>query len=370
MHRAARCTARESDWWSRRSSASRRDPRSLGAIPDRILVRLCPHGLGYTWGSAPHARLRRLFAAELGIGKHADRGVGLFLDLCLARWLAAEATVGKSAAALDELEELRLGGAADRVLFAPLAGGSEQRRLDLVERFRDGGRYFVKRYRRLPAGPAGKNDLATREVARPDLQSHGYTEAFPLEVLGSGFHRVTEIELDPDAELFQVGFHLTPNSRHLTSLVISLPDRHNHDRHGGELRWRNEPIVVRMRHDQAADEPSRDAPGRTPHVFEATGCGLILHVERLGEILAEVVRCPRLDRLIVLHQRFDRVRAQRPGELFTVGFQTGEDGHRQPLFVEASVNLQDQTRLTLGVRFIDVRGVSFLPEELRRPQER
>src|SRR5438874_1557872 len=98
---------------------------------------------------------------------------------------------------------------------------------------------------------------------------------------------------------------------------------------------RNEAVVVRMRHDQTADEPGRNTPGRAPYVLETTRRGLILHVERLGEILAEVVRCPCLDRLVVLHQRFDRVRPQRPGELLTVRFQTGEDGHSQPLFVEA-----------------------------------
>ena len=125
-----------------------------------------------------------------------------------------------------------------------------------------------------------------------------------------------------------------------------------------------------MRHDQAADEPGRNTPGGAPHVFEATGRGLILHVERLGEILAEVVRCPCLDRLVVLHERFDRVGAQRSSELLTFRFQTGEDGHGQPLFVEAAINPQDQTRLTLRVRFIDVRGVPFLPQELRRSQKR
>src|SRR6266540_1800854 len=178
---------------TRNTPTFRCDPRLPAAIPDRTLVRLCPHGLRYAGGSAPHAMLRHLFTAELGIGEHPDRRVRLLFDLGLARRAAAETAVGESAAALDKVKELCLGGAADRVLLAPLAGGSEQRCLDLLERFRDGGRCSLKRYRCFPPSPAGKNDLATREVARPDLQTDWYTEAFPLEVLGAGFHRVTQI---------------------------------------------------------------------------------------------------------------------------------------------------------------------------------
>ena len=48
---------------------------------------------------------------------------------------------------------------------------------------------------------------------------------------------------------------------------------------------------------------------------------LELEVERLGEVLPEVVRRAGLQRLVVLHQRLARVRAQRAGELLALGLQ-------------------------------------------------
>src|SRR5215510_9015280 len=114
--------------------AYRSDPRLPGAIPDRTLVRLRPHGLRDAGCPAPHAGLGCLFAPELGIGQDPDRRVRLLLDLGFTRGITAEAAVRESARSLHELEELRLRGAANRVLLAPLCSGGEQARLDLIER--------------------------------------------------------------------------------------------------------------------------------------------------------------------------------------------------------------------------------------------
>src|SRR5439155_11117730 len=161
---------------------------------------------------APHAGLRHLLAAKFRIGQHADRGVGLRLDLRLAATLPAKPAVREPPAALDELEELRFGGAADRILLAPLERGGEQRRLNLVERPGYRGRSALQWDRRLPAGPSCQHDLAARQVPRADLQPHGYAKSFPFEVLRPGLHRVAEVELDAQAGFFQIGLHLRPDT--------------------------------------------------------------------------------------------------------------------------------------------------------------
>src|SRR5207244_6541797 len=63
------------------------------------------------------------------------------------------------------------------------------------DRLRHRGRRALKRHGRLATSPARENDLATREIARPDLQTDGYAEALPLEVLGAGLQVLALVEL-------------------------------------------------------------------------------------------------------------------------------------------------------------------------------
>ena len=124
-----------------------------------------------------------------------------------------------------------------------------------------------------------------------------------------------------------------------------------------------------MGHHQRADQPGRDTPGGRPDILPRAFAGLILHLERPGEVLAQVVRGPALQGLAVLHQRLDGVGAQRPRELLAVGLDPGVDGDRHLLLGEAAVDLQDEQRLLLGLRLRGVRRVTLLPEELRGAQE-
>ena len=124
-----------------------------------------------------------------------------------------------------------------------------------------------------------------------------------------------------------------------------------------------------MRHDQPADEARGHAPRCRPHVVEPARGRLELHAERLGEVLAEEVRGPRLHRLVVLHQAFECVGPHRAREALAVGLQTRQHRQREPLLLEPAVHAEDQARL--GLRFVrrGVRRVPFLPQELRGAQE-
>ena len=67
-----------------------------------------------------------------------------------------------------------------------------------------------------------------------------------------------------------------------------------------------------MGHDERADQPSRDAPGGIPDVFETAGRGLEGDLEGASEVLAQEVARPGLEGLAVLHQGFAAVGAERP----------------------------------------------------------
>jgi len=73
-------------------------------------------------------------------------------------------------------------------------------------------------------------------------------------------------------------------------------------RHPG---WQDQAVVVAVRHDQAADHPRRHPPRRRPGVLQGLVAALELNLERLGEVLPEVVRRAGLQRAAVAHQRLD-----------------------------------------------------------------
>ena len=81
---------------------------------------------------------------------------------------------------------------------------------------------------------------------------------------------------------------------HFPALLIALVDRH-HDDFGGRETWRDaQPLVVAVRHDEAAHEARARPPARVPRELGAATLRLELEVEGLREVLAEVVRRARL----------------------------------------------------------------------------
>ena len=104
-------------------------------------------------------------------------------------------------------------------------------------------------------------------------------------------------------------------------------------------------------------------------MVDPAGRRLERHVERLGEVLAEVVAGAGLEGAVVLHQRFGGVGTERAGELLGVGLEAGEHRHRHPLLHESPVHSQHLSRLRLGLGLGGVGGVPFLPEELGGAEE-
>ena len=97
---------------------------------------------------------------------------------------------------------------------------------------------------------------------------------------------------------------------------------------------------------------------------------LELDLERLCEVLPEVMRRAGLQGTAVGHQRLDRVRARSAGKLLALALLPVDDRYRQFGLGEFLVERQDLQRLFLRLGFRFVRGVPFLPQELRGAQKR
>ena len=77
-----------------------------------------------------------------------------------------------------------------------------------------------------------------------------------------------------------------------------------------------------------------------------------------------------LQRLAVLHHRFDGIRRARAGKLFLFALLAAVNRNREVLFAEVAVNAQHLHRLFLRLFGSGMDGVALLPEELGRAQER
>ncbi len=77
-----------------------------------------------------------------------------------------------------------------------------------------------------------------------------------------------------------------------------------------------------------------------------------------------------LDRLPVLHHRFDAEGLDRAGKSFALRFLPAEDRDRAMIAHEGLVDVEHALRFLARFRFALVHGVAFLPEELGRAQEK
>src|SRR5690606_2793306 len=339
---------------------------SVRACPDRLLPRLA---------AAHDAAGRRFRCPELLERKHADRRLRLFLHPRLALRRAAPAGVDEAARPIDDLPEPPVVlDAAIRVLLPPPDGRGEHRLLDRLETGPDAGQRL-----RLADGllaqllavdrTPDEDELLLRHVTRTDLDPERHALALPLVELRARRHPLPRIEVHTHAvvpeRLLRV-LRLLENER---PFLVPPIDRDDHDLVRREAGRDDQAGVVPVRHDQAADQPGRDAPRRVPRVLLGARLALELEIELTREVLAQHVRRPRLERTVVLHERLTGVRADRAGEPLRVRLPAEDRRHRHPVVHEVAIDAEHPPRLFLGLRFGRVRGVPLLPQELRSAEE-
>src|SRR3546814_2460260 len=84
---------------------------------------------------------------------------------------------------------------------------------------------------------------------------------------------------------------------------------------------------------------------------EAVAAVLVLEadIRGLGETGAQIVRRPRLQRLAVLHHRFDRIGRDGAGKTLILGLFAGDHGQRQRRSEEHTSELQSLMRISYAV---------------------
>ncbi len=202
-----------------------------------------------------------------------------------------------------------------------------------------------------------------------NLDAHGNAFDLPLAVLEARGEIVAVVDAVQETA-FPARRDAPHRLGHRRALVLVLPDRHDDDLNRRQSRRKDQAVVVRVGHDQRADQARGGAPRRSPGILLAVIGGGVLDVERAREVLAQVMARPGLQRLAVLHHRLDRVGAKRAGELFALGLEPAQHRQRHHLLHEIRVDvMQDHQRLALGVRLVGVHRVTLLPQELNRAQE-
>ena len=223
--------------------------------------------------------------------------------------------------------------------------------------------------------------LLLERVAAHDLDgvvlqvatAHGQTYGDALELvfgkLPSGLLRVVVVKLDADAQLAKSGGDAVYLFTDRGQLLGRAVDGDDDDLHGGEVWRQDEAVVVRVRHDERADEAGGDAPGRGPGVVRLAVTVDEGDVEGAAEVLSEEVRGAGLKRLTVLHHGLDGVRLEGAGEAFAGRLDAADDGHGHVVLGKVGIDALHLDRLLLGLLAGGVGRVAFLPEEFGGAKE-
>src|SRR5580658_281852 len=100
-----------------------------------------------------------------------------------------------------------------------------------------------------------------------------------------------------------------------------------------------------MSHDQGADEPGRAAPGGGEDVTERSVLVLELDAGGAGEILAEEMRGPGLERPAILHHRLDGVSLVGTGKTLAGSLRPRDHGDAHVAFDHPAIDAQHGERL-------------------------
>mmetsp|Transcript_43709 Transcript_43709/g.95592 ORF Transcript_43709/g.95592 Transcript_43709/m.95592 type:complete len:329 (-) Transcript_43709:28-1014(-) len=166
--------------------------------------------------------------------------------------------------------------------------------------------------RELVAARALDADQRARlHVARANLHAQRDAATLPLEVLRARAHRVAMVHEHAHASHLHLS-HGSVHKRHerrvvLRRLLRTLGDGHHHHLGRRNGRRQHEAGVVRVRHNERADEARAHAPRGCPHELLLVLVVLERHVKGLCKVLAEKVRGARLKGPAVLHQSLNRV---------------------------------------------------------------
>ena len=118
-----------------------------------------------------------------------------------------------------------------------------------------------------------------------------------------------------------------------------------------------------MAHDERTHQTGRHAPRRGPSVLFLVVFVDKLHIESLTEVLTEEVRRTALQRLAVLHHRFDGVGVECAGKTLGGTLHAAHHGDGEHVFGKIGIDVEHLLGACFGLFAGGVRRVAFLPKE-------
>mmetsp|Transcript_6977 Transcript_6977/g.16127 ORF Transcript_6977/g.16127 Transcript_6977/m.16127 type:complete len:287 (+) Transcript_6977:397-1257(+) len=222
----------------------------------------------------------------------------------------------------------------------------------------------------LPPEPDHEPRPPLLEVAGSHLDPDRYALLLPVCVLPARVVDQPVVELDPDVLLLERLEYGPAVRRELLDRAGLARDGHDDALERRDAGGQDEPGVVPVDHDHDAYGPRRESPARLPSRLRLALLVLVVDVEHLPEVLAEVVRRRALDGPPGNGDvGLDGRRGVPPGELLLLGLVPRHDRDGQELLVHPAVEVEGLPDHDVGVVEGCVGGVTLLPEELARPEE-
>ena len=208
---------------------------------------------------------------------------------------------------------------------------------------------------------AHEHHLARLDVARADLDAQGNALHLPLVELPAGAV-VGDVCVGADARRLQ--FRLEVGGGFQDARLFG-GDGDDDRLHGRDHGRDDQPALVAVRHDERTDEARRYPPRGGVGVLVRAVFVQKADVERLGEVLPQIMRSARLQALAVVHHRLHAEGGDGAGELFFFRLPAREHGDGEAGLGEFLIDAEHLHRLFHRLFFAGVGGVAFLPQKIR-----
>ena len=213
---------------------------------------------------------------------------------------------------------------------------------------------------------ANQNALAVLDITRTDLETEREALHLVLGKLPTGAV-VGDVDLSANTSLLK---HLVQLGCLVDNARLVCCNRDNNQLEGSDLRRQYQTLVVAVGHDDRTDQTSGYAPRSLIHVLEGVVLVGELHVECACKAVTEVMRRTGLQCLAVVHHCLDGVGILCTCETLLVGLLTLEHRDCQVILAERCVDAQHTHGLLARFLLGCMDGVTLLPPELTRTQER
>ncbi|GFI57721.1 hypothetical protein IMSAG025_01161 [Muribaculaceae bacterium] len=237
--------------------------------------------------------------------------------------------------------------------------------LDIFQDLSHGLLQFIQHdFHFLPVIPAANHAFIGLNILRSDFHTDRNPPHLLLGEFPSGaLIRIVHLHPEPSQSIFQFkGFIQYP--------FLLLLNRNNHHLGRGNFRRQYQPGIIPMHHNNRSDDTCGHPPGSLMYIFEFIIPVRKLNAKCLGKSIAKIMAGPRLQRLAVMHQCFNRIGCLRPCKFLLIRLTPFHHWNRQNLLTEVRIYVQHLFCSLLGFLRCRMCRMPFLPQKLPGTQER